>query len=269
MPRIKTLVLAAAGVLVVAGGALTVLDVTRDDRRSELTAALADLAVTAPEFSVAVLDETNGERFSYRGDEQFTTASVVKADVLACTLLRAQDEDRRLSAEQRELTARMIRASDNDATTALFEQLGAAGGLTGCNGRIGLEETTVDPKWGLSRTTADDQVRLLGDLAGDESPLGADSRRYALDLMSTVNADQDWGVPAVARDGETAAVKNGWDTSTADGGRWVVNSIGRVVSADRDTDVSIAVLSHGNASMADGIALVERVAGLTRDHLAY
>ena len=276
MRRINLLIFAAI-VLIVVGGGTIVLAATGNmpfvdsaaRRRDRLTDALTELAANAPEFSVAVLDKAGGGEFSYKGKEQFDTASVVKAEVLACTLLQAQDKKTALSAEQKTLTGKMIKSSDNDATTALFEQLGEVAGLTRCNKRFGLEETTVTKAWGLTRTTADDQVRLLGDLVNDKSVLGVDSRQYAFDLMQAVNDDQNWGVPSVAKEGEAAPVKNGWDTRKADGGLWAVNSIGRIVSPDRSTNVSVAVLSHGNKSMEDGIALVERVTGLTREYLKY
>jgi hypothetical protein len=86
--------------------------------------------------------------------------------------------------------------------------------------------------------------------------------------MNTVDGTQDWGVPAVAKAGETTTVKNGWDTRSADGGLWAVNTVGRITSDD-DVDVSVAVLSHNNQSMDGGITLVEKVAALTRQHLKY
>lgn len=273
-----------AGAVVLAAGVLVGLGVTgnlpaltaegrakaeREQKREALNEALTQLATNSPAFSVAVLDKVTGEQFSYRGSEKFDTASVVKTSVLACTLLHAQDESRQLTADEQAKAERMIRASDNDATTALFKALGAVDGLTRCDERLGMRETTVDPAWGLTKTTADDQVRLLGNLVSDNSELGVDYRQQAFDLMETVNDDQNWGVPSVGREGESLPVKNGWDTRDADGGLWVINSEGRVVSPDRSTNVSIAILSHDNASMDAGIALVERVAGLTRQHLTY
>ncbi|GAA0449321.1 hypothetical protein Ade02nite_58260 [Paractinoplanes deccanensis] len=241
----------------------------RAQRRKQLTAALTKLAPTVPEFSVAVLDRKTGERFEFKGTEKFDTASVVKASILACTLLQAQDDDRKLTASQRQLTAKSIQNSDNDATTALFTALGKVSGLTACNKRLGLTQTVVNSAWGLTRTTADDQVRLLSEFVDPKSPLSVNSRQYAFQLMTTVAEDQDWGVPVVAKAGETATVKNGWDTRQADGGLWAVNTIGRVTSADKKTDVSIAVLSHNNQTYEDGIALVEKVATLTRQYLKY
>ncbi len=96
---------------------------------------------------------------------------------------------------------------------------------------------------------------------------GSGSRKLAFTLMNTVLQDQDWGVPAVAGRGETFTVKNGWLPRSTEGGRWIINSVGRVTGDD--VDVSIAVLSHDHATMAGGIEVVEKAAKLTRQHLKY
>jgi len=232
-----------------------------------LDAALTKYAATVPEFSVAVLDKKTGERYSFRGTKTYETASVVKVQVLACLLLTAQDKDRDLNASELSLAKRMIRASDNDATTALFTRLGRAPAITKCNKRLGLTGTKVNNAWGLTRTTVNDQVKLLSELVDTKGPLDADSRKLAFQLMSTVEEDQDWGVPAVAKTGETTTVKNGWLPRSTEGNRWIINTVGRVTGDD--TDVSIAVLSHKNATMSGGIGVVERVAKLTRQYLKY
>ncbi|GLY00355.1 MULTISPECIES: serine hydrolase [Actinoplanes] len=260
-------VLAVAGALILAG---VLPPLTAEGRQQwRLTNALDDLAETSPAFAVAVLDKANDREFSYHGSDGFDTASAVKVAVLACVLLHAQDDDRTLTDEERTRADRMIKASDNEATTALFASVGGAAGLTACDERLGMEETTVDDEWGLTTTTADDQARLLGTLVNDQSELTVERRQYLFDLMSAVNADQVWGVPSAARDGEQAPVKNGWDTRADDGDRWVVNTLGRLVSADRTTNVSVVVLSHGNTSKEDGIALVEKIVAATRTHLEY
>jgi hypothetical protein len=239
----------------------------RQRRVKALDAALKKYAATVPEFSVAVLDATTGQRYAFRGSEKYETASVVKVQVLACLLLDAQDDDRELTASELSRAKAMIRLSDNDATTSLFQQLGQARAISRCNKRLGLTSTTVNQAWGLTRTTVNDQVKLLSELVDKKGPLDADSRRTAFTLMNTVDESQTWGVPAVATGGETTTVKNGWLSRSTEGGRWIINTVGRV-SGD-DVNVSIAVLSHGHGTMDGGIAVVEKAAGLTRQHLKY
>jgi len=241
--------------------------IKRAGQLKALNKAMTAYAKTVPEFSVAVLDKKTGQRYSFRGTEKYETASVVKVQVLACLLLEAQEDGRSLSSTELSLAKRMIRASDNDATTALFTRLGKATAVTRSNKRLGLTSTHVNNSWGLTTTTVNDQVKLLSQLAGERSPLNSRSRKLAFSLMSTVEPDQDWGVPAVATTGEVATVKNGWLSRSTEGGGWIINTVGRVTGDD--TDVSIAVLSHGNASMPSGIKVVEKAAGLTRQYLKY
>jgi hypothetical protein len=232
-----------------------------------LNIALAKYAKTVPEFSVAVLDKTTGTLYSYRGTERYETASVVKVQVLACLLLTDQDHDRKLSSTELALAKRMIQASDNSATTSLFSRLGRAPAIGKCNKRLGLTQTTVNGSWGLTKTTVNDQVKLLSQLVNVKGPLNAYSRDLADDLMSTVEEDQDWGVPAVATSGDKTTVKNGWLQRSTESNRWIINTVGRVTGDD--TNVSIAVLSHENASMPGGISVVEKVAKMTRQYLKY
>lgn len=239
----------------------------RAKRVKALDAALKKYAATAGEFSVAVLDRRTGQRYSFRGGEKYETASVVKVQVLACLLLKAQDAARDLTATELSLAKRMIRLSDNDATTSLFAKLGRASGLGACNKRLGLTETKVNSAWGLTRTTVNDQVKLLSELVDTSGPLDAGSRKLAYTLMSTVDDSQDWGVPAVARSTEKFTVKNGWLARSTENYRWIINSVGRITGPG--TDVSIAVLSHDNKTMSSGIASVQKVAKLTRQHLKY
>lgn len=240
----------------------------RAKRVKALDAALKKYDATVPEFSVAVLDRKTGQRYSYRGTERYDTASIVKVQVLACMLLKAQDAGRDPSSAEMALAKPMIRLSDNTATTSLFSRIGGKSAVTKCNRRLGLTQTTVNTAWGLTKTTVNDQVKLLAELVDTKGPLDSGSRKQAFTLMNTVDDAQDWGVPSVAKTGETATVKNGWDTRSADGGLWAVNTVGRVVSDD-DVDVSVAVLSHNNQTMDAGIAEVEKVAKLTRQYLKY
>ncbi|WP_408055645.1 serine hydrolase [Streptomyces apricus] len=219
---------------------------------------------------MAVLDAASGDGAGY-GDGAFDTASIVKADILAALLLRAQDAGRRLTAQEKAYAATMIRDSDNASATALWEAIGRAPGLAAANARLGLDATEGGDGtlWGLTRTTAADQLTLLRrifedegeggdeDGAGDGSGpvLDADSRAYLRGLMGEIAEGQDWGVSAAGPSGY--ALKNGWLPRSATG-LWVVNSVGRVVADGRA--YLVAVLSDGNSTKESGIATVEAAA---------
>ncbi|MFF4825481.1 serine hydrolase [Streptomyces sp. NPDC001312] len=213
--------------------------------------------------AVLNLDGASRTPLLYGADAPYDTASIIKVDILAALLLQAQDAGRHLTAHERALAEPMIRKSDNAAANALWREIGMAPGLEAANKRLGLTSTKGGPgvKWGLTRTTASDQVRLLlsvFDSAGASktgSPLNKESRTYIRTLMSRIASDQAWGVSAAS--GAQYALKNGWLQRTTSG-LWDVNSVGRItVHGHR---YLVAVLSDGSASMSDGVSLVERAA---------
>ncbi|WP_328890928.1 serine hydrolase [Streptomyces sp. NBC_00316] len=216
------------------------------------------VAATPASLSVAVLDPADGRaaRYGVRAGTTYDTASIVKVDILAALLLQAQDQHRELTAQEKESASLMIRISDNASANALWRVIGEAPGLNAANRRLGLTGTTggSDGHWGLTQTTATDQLALLTSVFGTDSPLDAASRTYLRSLMGGIEAGQDWGVSAA---GPATGLKNGWLQRTATG-RWDVNSIGlvRVDGHDR----LVAVLSRGNVTMADGVTLVEKAA---------
>ncbi|MFC8278380.1 serine hydrolase [Streptomyces sp. NPDC057271] len=226
----------------------------------DLDAALAAavgpvLAGNGASLAVAVLDLETGRSASYGGEGRtYDTASVVKLDILAALLLRAQDEDRELTSAERSAAAAMIRRSDNASATTLWRTIGGAEGLDAANARLGLARTTGATAWGLTRTTAADRLVLLRAVFGTDSPLAEDSRTYVIGLMAGVAADQAWGVSAAGADG---AVKNGWLPRDATG-LWVVNSVGRVTAGGRV--YLVAVVSDGHATKDAGVTAVERAA---------
>lgn len=231
------------------------------DLDAELAGAVEPLLTGAggAAVSVAVLDSGSGTRAVYGGaDATYDTASIVKVDILAALLLRAQDEKRELTAAERGYAVAMIENSDNDSATALLAAVGGAPGLDTANERLGLTATTAAHTWGLTRTTAADQLTLLeavfGTDTGTGTGLSADSRTYLRGLMAAVEADQQWGVSAA---GSGWALKNGWMPRTATG-LWNINSIGQVTAGGHT--YLVAVLSGGQRTKASGIALVESAA---------
>ncbi|MFC7865042.1 serine hydrolase [Streptomyces murinus] len=217
--------------------------------------------VPDPHATVAVLDLDAGATTPVvRGEDRaYDTASIVKVDILAALLLKAQDERRALTDEERGHAEPMIKRSDNDAADALWKEIGQDPGLTAANQRLGLTSTTAGTsgRWGLTRTTASDQIRLLRAVFDDSarSPLTPDSRAYIRTLMGEVLPEQSWGVSAVNATG--TELKNGWLQRTTTG-LWDVNSIGEVTLGGHRC--LVAVLSDGSASMSDGVSLVEQAA---------
>jgi beta-lactamase class A len=212
--------------------------------------------------AVAVLDATTGAQLAVNADAGFHTASIVKVDILATLLLQRQAAQG-LTANEQSLAFDMITKSDNAAATSLWNEIGSASGLAAANRTLGLTETTPGSgnSWGHTTTTANDQLRLLQALTSASGPLDATSRGYVLNLMSQVEDDQDWGVPAAASAQATGVyVKNGWMDDSSDDGLWVNNSVGRIVEPGHDW--LVVVLTSGNTSESSGINVVEHAATL-------
>ena len=217
--------------------------------------------------AAGVTDQATGVTAVYHGTESFTTASIVKADILAVLLLQRQRAGVSLGAADRQLAARMIEDSDNAAASALWRAVGEGPGLAAGNAVLGLGQTVPGPDgyWGLTTTTVADQLRLLAVLTSARSALSAAARGYELGLMRDVEAGQDWGVTRAASAGTRPAVKNGW---LPDGpqGLWVINSIGVIRHAGHK--LALAVLSAGNPSQSAGISLVQAAAATVASAVA-
>jgi beta-lactamase class A len=231
-----------------------------------LSAAVGPLVASADgRVSVAVDDLSTGQAASFGGAEEYDTASIVKVDILSTLLYQARQEGRQLSPAEQALATTMIENSDNGAASRLYDDVGGADGIDDANQAFGLTETTVGTNgvWGLTTTTVDDQVRLLRQVFTTPSALSPDSRGYIQGLMSQVEPDQQWGVPAAADSGTPFAVKDGWLPNPT---LWEINSIGEVTHDGQR--MLIAVLSSGNETEDGGISLVEDVAVRAADALA-
>jgi hypothetical protein len=227
---------------------------------ARLAAALAPvLRRGTGELAAGVVDAATGAVAVYGGDREFHTASVIKVDILASLLLLHQWSNAPLTTQQRALATEMIEDSNDEAANELWDAVGQGQGLRVANQDFGLRQTTPGEgiSWGLTRTTVEDQLRLLADLAASHSPLSAGSRSYELGLMRHAAADQDWGVTAAAVPGTAAAVKDGWLPDGSDT-TWVINSIGVISRGGHE--MLVAVLSSDQPSESAGITQVDAAA---------
>jgi hypothetical protein len=236
---------AAASVAATAASSATVA-ATTSTAPSTLSVTLADLGVTGT-VSVAAYDVTDGDEL-VAGAGSFETASVVKVDILVALLVQRSGS---LTTAQKSLAREMITESDNDAATALYTAVGSASGLNATNMTLGLVETTAGTSgnWGLTRTTAADQIRLLRLVFQPSTILSPASQAYVVSLMTAVDVDQDWGISVADQDGVGYAIKDGWLPRTTIGS---VQSGGHVLL--------LVVLVNRSSTMAAGITTIEKAA---------
>ncbi len=216
------------------------------------------LAGRAGAHAVSVYDRRTGTTCNLNGGTHFQSASVVKVTILSALLRKAQDAHRGLTAHEKDLATKMITKSDNDAASALWNEVGQAG-IKHFLSLAGMGATTIDGTgyWGKTHITSTDQLKLLKLLTTNGSVLTPASRSYVLGLMSKVVSGQRWGTPAGAPSGTNVHVKNGW-VNRNDGVGWRVNSLGTFDGHGRD--YQIAVLTQGNSTEVYGHATIEAVA---------
>lgn len=206
------------------------------------------IAVQLPSGEVHAYTNVPGHRF--------VTASTTKVAVLA-QLLHVTGGN--LDATQQDLAQRMIRYSDNDATsTILYRYLGGVRGCRPLFQALGMNSTSVDQHWGYTETTATDQLRLLHEIfmTNNSFYLNQKSQNYIKSLMGSVSAGQNWGISAGS---SRFFVKNGWNTK--DGSLWNVSSIGYIPNGG----YTIAVYTDSNPNMQAGIRLIEDLARATNN----
>jgi beta-lactamase class A len=222
------------------------------------------LASRHDSVDAAVLDLHTGRTFSWHPGRREQTASIVKADFLE-TLLH-ESPNQTLSEEDQEVARGMIEASDNDDATELYDAEGGPSAVAAYDKRAGMVNTTPNVAWGLTQTTAPDQLTLLTQLIRPDSLLKPTAQQYQLGLMSNIDAGENWGVSGGIPSGVEIALKNGWlplDPTDGDGSSrpdWQVNSIGRIRGDGRW--YLIAVLTTGNITEQYGIDTIKHVSGL-------
>ena len=201
----------------------------------------------------------------HRGLHEYT-ASIVKVQIMGAALNQAEAAGRPLPPAQAALMGPMIESSDNDAATTLLADVGGPSALASFDRAAGMTQTqpstlalipgTDLPGWGLTLTTALDEVVLVARFAYPGSVLDDASRAYGLSLMEHVEPGQDWGVSGGVPAGSTIALKNGWLPVGTSG--WQVDSIGWVRGHGRD--YVLAVLASGNPTEEYGIGTIETIA---------
>ena len=210
-------------------------------------------------FTAAVHDHRTGCRYHLNPGLELTTASVIKAQVLAGVLLAAQDAGRPVTAAEAAHIELMMHYSHNTPPTSrLYMQLGGEAGMEELDRRFGIAGTSHTARYGATRSTAMDRTRLVERLLVGGGPLGHESLQAAWEWMSGVSAAQSWGVTAGLPAGYEAALKNGFYPMSGAG--WRVGTTG-VVRDPAGGTYAVTVLTDNNPSESAGIALVEKITG--------
>jgi hypothetical protein len=218
-------------------------------------------APETPSVAVRVDDPFLGINCYLNSSQHFDSASVVKTIILATLLNKRQREHLSLlSAREYQLAREMITESDNNAATALWNQDGMRT-LAYFLSIAGMGDTQLNPAWGLTQITAQDETILLRNiLLRPNTVLNTQAQGYELKLMAQVIPSQHWGVSASTPRAFTVHIKNGWAPLPPDN-LWWVNSTGAFTTGNAARDYTIVILTHGNADQTTGVITIEDIAG--------
>lgn len=215
-------------------------------------------------FTASVFDRRTGCTYDYRPDLRITTASVLKAEIMAGILLRAQAEGRGLTEWERANIGPMMARSADPEASALWRSLGGIAGMERVDRAFGLTQTDQNQPWGITVTSARDRTSLMRQLLyGDGGPLGASYRAIARSYLLSVVPSQDWGISAGVPPGTQVPLKNGFFTSQCC--RWRLNSSGAV---EIGAGYVVTILTDLWPNEAAGIAGNEFVARAINARLA-
>ena len=199
--------------------------------------------------SFAAIDE-RGRTHGYRRGVQYSSASLVKAMLLVAYLDRKVVRHRELRGSERHLLGPMVRVSDNDAATAIYERVGM-GGLNRLAHRAGMRRFLAYSVWGGCQVTARDQARFFSRIRGLLPPR---HREYALGLLRRIVSYERWGIPQGAPAGWRPYFKGGW---FRDDDGWRVHQAALLRRGKRR--ISVAILTRGSPSLEYGAATIKGV----------
>ena len=228
--------------------------------------------------TAAVYDAATGKTYLLHPGVSEHTASIVKVQIMGTLLKQAQTAGSPLPGTELSLMTSMIEASDNSSATQLLADAGGPSGVKTFDESVGMTNTEphdttpyIDgdpslPAWGLTTTTAADEVKLVRAFAYPGPVLNTTNRNYGIGLMTHIEADQDWGVSGGVGNGTTVALKNGWlPLDVASNSNWQVDSIGWVKGNGRD--YVLAVLTNGNVSEQAGIDTISHISAVVYSQL--
>jgi hypothetical protein len=216
---------------------------------SRVSAARYYIAHRSGRKAFAVVDDM-GKMHGYAMHSRFHSASTVKSMLLVAYLRMLGSEHRALDEEDREVLYPMIHSSDNDAATDALSIVGEAR-LNGVARAARMRDyEPAGATWGFTEVSAADLARFF---YKQDELIPHRYVGYARWLLSTIEAGESWGIPAVARPEFTVFFKGGWLPEI----EGLVNQVGRLEG--RGITFSLAVMSTHDRSMEYGERTIEGV----------
>ncbi|MDA8046111.1 MAG: hypothetical protein M0Z30_12880 [Actinomycetota bacterium] len=183
---------------------------TRGPATSPFTPQLDAYIKTLPETVTAAVEDLNtGAVYTYDPGLSLVLGSTVKVQILGTLLAGAQAQHRWLTPTEISEATAMIEISDNADGQALFDEVGGAGPIQAWDDSIGMTDSYVFPNWGLSTSSALDELTLLKIYAEPNRFLSDPYRLFGLDLLRNVELSQIFGINVGPPESGVQAVKTG------------------------------------------------------------
>jgi len=207
---------------------------------------------------IAVYDKKTGKvyKFTHGSKNKYPTASIIKVFILTYKMSLGE-----LTDDDKILATQMIEDSDNDATTEMTVSLGGIYQFPKLFQKLDMKNSNINQTWGLTQTTATDQLKLLNELFYRHKIISQSDSNYIINLMNHVNEDQDWGISTGVSDDTVVELKNGWLPLNDNYQNAIVNSIGHV--KNDNVNYTIAILSNGGHTQDAGIDYVNALSRAT------
>jgi beta-lactamase family protein len=193
---------------------------------------------------------SDGREYGLNDHERYVSASVVKAMLLVAYLRALGAQKGTLGTYSNDLLYPMVHVSDNKAASAVFQTVGDIG-LEGVARHAGMTDFELGSDWANELITAGDQARFFYRM---DRLIPARFRAYARELLSGVDPNESWGIPAAARPAWTVYFKGGWRRT---GLGQLVSQIARLEQPGRR--IAIAVMTVADPSMAYGEETIQGV----------
>ncbi|MBQ1051562.1 serine hydrolase [Micromonospora sp. C51] len=165
-------------------------------------------------YAWSVLDRRSGEIIgSDNMDETSTTASLIKAWIVADYLRRTADAGQTPSDAKLDDLTRIIRDSDNTRTEQLYTQIGRSASIKRLLSTCELTDSKVSSDLGWSRTELSPRdTARLGNCIADGTAAGPKWTKWLISEMRQVRGAGDFGIRKAfpAAEAKKIAIKNGW-----------------------------------------------------------
>jgi hypothetical protein len=228
---------------------------------NQLSPGLAQyLASQGDNTAAVVYDLTRNHYYAYHLDNQYLMGNAVKAPIVVAFLAMKEQQGIRPDAEEIDelttmLTTTEARAEDDDASEAIYNEIGRAIGLKEYLNQIGITGLTPENDDLLYTLTNPLAMTQLLAMLYEGKILTQQDRSLVFSLLENTEPSYQVGVGDTSPQGATVAMQDGWVMGTD--GRWAMNSSG-IVTVGSETYL-IAVDSAHVDSLAEGQDIARQV----------